>query len=109
MRVLVTGGSGYLGETVVSKLRERGDDVRVLDIVDNEDRPPEVELVRGDIRDPSAVKRALEGVRVVHHDVVKNRSGPPTGTLTSVSAGACTLSIPPGHARPCASNTLLMR
>jgi nucleoside-diphosphate-sugar epimerase len=71
MRVLVTGGSGYLGETVVNKLRERGDDVRVFDIVDNEDRPREVELVRGDIRDASVVKRAVQGMDVVHHDVAQ--------------------------------------
>lgn len=71
MRVLVTGGSGYLGETVVRKLRERGDDVRVFDLVDNEDRPTEVEYFRGDIRDRDAVRRALDGVRVVHHDVAQ--------------------------------------
>ncbi|HEX7670901.1 MAG TPA: NAD-dependent epimerase/dehydratase family protein [Polyangiaceae bacterium] len=71
MRVLVTGGSGYLGETVVNKLRERGDDVRVFDIVDNEDRPREVELVRGDIRDTNAVRRAVRGIEVVHHDVAQ--------------------------------------
>ena len=70
-RVLVTGGSGYLGETVVRKLRERGDDVRVLDIVGNEDRPREVEFIRGDIRDASAVRRAVEGVQIVHHDVAQ--------------------------------------
>jgi nucleoside-diphosphate-sugar epimerase len=71
MRVLVTGGSGYLGETVVGKLRERGDDVRVFDMVDNGDRPPEVEFVRGDIRDGAAVKRALDGVQIVHHNVAQ--------------------------------------
>jgi nucleoside-diphosphate-sugar epimerase len=71
MRVLVTGGSGYLGETVVRKLVERGDDVRVLDIIDNEDRPKHVEFVQGDIRDAEVVARALEGVSVVHHDVAQ--------------------------------------
>jgi nucleoside-diphosphate-sugar epimerase len=71
MRVLVTGGSGYLGETVVGKLCERGDQVRVFDIVDNGDRPTEVEFVRGDIRDTVAVKRALEGVQIVHHNVAQ--------------------------------------
>jgi nucleoside-diphosphate-sugar epimerase len=71
MRVLVTGGSGYLGESVVRKLRGRGDAVRVLDLVDNEDRPEDVEFVRGDIRDERAVRSALEGVEVVHHDVAQ--------------------------------------
>jgi nucleoside-diphosphate-sugar epimerase len=71
MRALVTGGSGYLGETVVRKLRERGDDVRVLDLVDNEDRPGEVELFRGDICDRALVRRAVAGVDVVHHNVAQ--------------------------------------
>ncbi len=71
MRTLVTGGSGYLGETVVRKLRARGDSVRVFDLVDNEDRATDVEFVRGDIRDRGAVERALDGVNVVHHDVAQ--------------------------------------
>jgi nucleoside-diphosphate-sugar epimerase len=68
---LVTGGSGYLGETIVKKLCARGDRVRVLDLVDNEDRPAEVEFVRGDIRDGDVVRRALRGARIVHHNVAQ--------------------------------------
>lgn len=71
MRTLVTGGSGYLGETVVRKLCERGDTVRVLDLVDNEDRPGDVEMIRGDICDPVAVQRAVQGMQIVHHDVAQ--------------------------------------
>jgi nucleoside-diphosphate-sugar epimerase len=70
-KTLVTGGSGYVGESVVRRLVERGDRVRVFDLVDNEDRPKDVEFHRGDIRDAAAVKRALEGVDVVHHDVAQ--------------------------------------
>ncbi|HEX4336494.1 MAG TPA: NAD-dependent epimerase/dehydratase family protein [Polyangiaceae bacterium] len=68
---LVTGGSGYLGETLVKKLAARGDRVRVLDLVDNEDRPASVEFARGDIRDESAVRRALADVHIVHHNVAQ--------------------------------------
>lgn len=71
MVTLVTGGSGYLGETVVRRLRQRGETVRVLDLVDTGDRPADVELVRGDVRDPATVARALEDVRVVHHQVAQ--------------------------------------
>ena len=71
IRTLVTGGSGYLGESVVRRLLERGDTVRVLDLADNEDRPPEVELLRGDVRDPALVARAMSGVQRVHHDVAQ--------------------------------------
>ncbi|MBM4361163.1 MAG: NAD-dependent epimerase/dehydratase family protein, partial [Deltaproteobacteria bacterium] len=71
MPTLVTGGSGYLGETLVTRLRARGDEVRVLDLVDTADRPSSVELVRGDVRDRATVRRALEGVSVVHHAVAQ--------------------------------------
>lgn len=68
---LVTGGSGYLGETVVKKLCARGDRVRVFDLVDNEDRPASVEFVQGDIRDRESVRRAVAGARVIHHNVAQ--------------------------------------
>jgi nucleoside-diphosphate-sugar epimerase len=68
---LVTGGSGYLGETVVKKLCARGDRVRVFDLVDNEDRPRDVEFQRGDIRDNEAVRRAVAGASIIHHNVAQ--------------------------------------
>ena len=71
MTVLVTGGSGYFGETVVRRLRERGSAVRIFDLVDNEDRPKDVEFIQGDVRTPDAVARAMQGVDVVHHNVAQ--------------------------------------
>ncbi len=68
---LVTGGSGYFGSLLVERLLVRGHDVRVLDLSDATDRPPDVEFVRGDIRDPSAVARATTGVDVVFHNVAQ--------------------------------------
>jgi hypothetical protein len=41
----------------------------VFDINDAEDRPRAVDFVQGDIRDIEAVKRACQGVSVVHHNV----------------------------------------
>ena len=67
--VLVTGGSGYFGSVVVRHLRARGDRVRVFDLIDAPDRPAEVELVQGDIRNPDDVRKALVDVDVVHHNV----------------------------------------
>lgn len=66
---LVTGGSGYFGCTLVEKLRAMGRKVRVFDLNDTPDRPEDVEFVRGDIRDQDAIRRACEGVSVVHHNV----------------------------------------
>ncbi len=70
-RALVTGGSGYFGEVVARLLRKRGYQVRVFDLVDNADRPADIELVKGDIRDASAIRAACEGVELVHHNVAQ--------------------------------------
>jgi dTDP-L-rhamnose 4-epimerase len=75
-RVLLTGGAGFIGAHLASRLLRDGDEVRVLDAMVPQvhgelARPayldPEVELQRGDVRDRDAVRRALQGVdRVVH-------------------------------------------
>ena len=49
----------------------RGQACRVFDLNDAEDRPSQVEFVRGDVRDLEALKRACAGVRVVHHNVAQ--------------------------------------
>lgn len=71
MHVLVTGGSGYFGEILVERMRERGDEVTILDLIENADRPKDVRFVRGDVRDRPAVDRAMAGVEVVHHNVAQ--------------------------------------
>ncbi len=71
MFVLVTGGSGYFGSLLVRALLAQGDSVRVFDLEDAEDRPPGVELVRGDIRDPASVAKACKGISVVYHNVAQ--------------------------------------
>lgn len=73
--VLVTGGAGFVGSHLVDALLHRGDHVRVLDNLDpqaHEGGKPahlsrDAELVRGDLRDPVAVGRALAGVELVFH------------------------------------------
>lgn len=84
-RALVTGGSGYFGEVVARRLLERGYQVRVFDLVDNADRPKEIELVRGDIRDPSAILAACEGVELVHHNVAQVPLAKDTSLFWSVN------------------------
>src|SRR5919106_3549059 len=71
MRVLVTGGAGYIGSVTVEQLVERGDAVTVFD--DLSTGHPEAvtsgaELVRGDLTDADAVRSALgaEFDAVVH-------------------------------------------
>jgi len=58
-RILVTGGSGFIGRHVVAALTAAGAHVRVLDLEPHAD--PSVDIVRGDIADPDVVGRALDG------------------------------------------------
>lgn len=68
MRALVTGGGGFLGLYITEQLVARGDQVRVL-CRGHYPRLDElgVECLRGDIRDPAAVKNAVEGMNAVFH------------------------------------------
>ena len=74
MRILLTGGSGYLGSVLTRKLLTNGHHVRILDnflfgkgslkdIQDNE----KLELVTGDIRDLSVVGKSLKNIDAVIH------------------------------------------
>jgi UDP-glucose 4-epimerase len=73
MRVLVTGGGGFIGSNLVRALVERGDDVRVLDNFSTGNRANlaelanEVEIVEGELRSYERVHAATRGVEVVFH------------------------------------------
>jgi dTDP-L-rhamnose 4-epimerase len=76
-RILITGGAGFIGSHVARELVTAGYEVRALDNLCEQvhapraRRPayldPEVELMVGDVRDPHAVSRALDGVDAVFH------------------------------------------
>ena len=68
-RTLVTGGAGYIGRLVVEELLAAGHDVRVLDSLLHGQSPvaDAGELQVGDVRDPEARRRALEGTDAVVH------------------------------------------
>ncbi len=74
MRVLVTGGAGFIGHHLVVALLERGDDVVVLDDYSTglpsrlQSVRHDVTMVEGDLRDPDRVQRATQGVEVVFHE-----------------------------------------
>ena len=73
MRVLVTGGAGFVGSHVVDLLRDNGYDTVALDALHpaahRDEQPSYVDgaLIRGDVRDPGTVAAALRGVDAVVH------------------------------------------
>ncbi|MFN8538107.1 MAG: NAD-dependent epimerase/dehydratase family protein [Thermomicrobiales bacterium] len=67
--VLVTGGAGFLGINLLRYLHARGYDLVSLDFADftYPDMADKVFIVKGDIRDPKAVAKAMQGVDLVVH------------------------------------------
>jgi dTDP-L-rhamnose 4-epimerase len=75
--ILITGGAGFIGSHLAAELLEHGYRVRALDNLTPQVHGPEqyrpayldpaVELMVGDVRDASAVERALDGVDAVFH------------------------------------------
>ena len=76
MKVLITGGAGFIGSHLADRLLADGHEVRALDNLDRQVHPEgerpdyldgEVELQTGDVRDHDAVRLALDGVDAVVH------------------------------------------
>jgi len=70
VRVLVTGGAGYIGSVTTRLLIARGHDVSVLDTLERGHRaavPDEADLTVGSVGDRGAVMHAMEGCDAVLH------------------------------------------
>jgi nucleoside-diphosphate-sugar epimerase len=74
VKILVTGGAGYVGSVLAPLLLERGHAVRVLDTLQHGGAPllgvwahPSFEFLRGDVRDRERVAEAVRGVDAVVH------------------------------------------
>lgn len=66
-RVLVTGGSGFIGQHLVSALVAQGHQTRVLDLAPPNRALPDVQYVQGSVLDRSLVNRALDDIDEVYH------------------------------------------
>ena len=67
--LLLTGGAGFIGRHLCYELLTYGHRIRILDSLSEQvhgnnplSLPPDVELVRGDIRDPGTMAAALRGI-----------------------------------------------
>ena len=74
MQVLITGGAGYVGAALVPQLLQLGHRVRVLDlylfgddVLDEVKNHPNLQQIKGDLRDRAAVERAVGGCDAVIH------------------------------------------
>ena len=76
MKILVTGGAGYIGSVLVNKLIEQGHQVNVIDDLSNgfrENIDKRAIFTEGSILDKDNLNKALEGVEVVYHLAAKIR------------------------------------
>jgi len=68
VRVLVTGGSGFIGSHVVDRLLAHGHEPRIFDLVEPQyHAAADVEFVRGDLLEPESVRSAVRGCDAVIH------------------------------------------
>lgn len=79
-RYLITGGAGFIGSNIAQALLERGEETIIFDNFstgrrENLEGLDRVEVIEGDLRNPSDLGSALEGVDIVFHE----------GALPSVS------------------------
>jgi len=104
MKILVTGGAGFIGSHIAEALVRAGHRVRVLDNFysgkPSNLRPVkgDVEIVRGDCANPRVAARAVKGIEVVYHeaaipsvarsvdDPALSHAANATGTLTILVA-----------------------
>ena len=74
MKILVTGGAGFIGSNLVERLLREGHDVRVLDNFSTGDRrnlrlvAGDVDLIEGDLRSYERVARAVRDCEIVFHE-----------------------------------------
>jgi dTDP-L-rhamnose 4-epimerase len=94
MKVLVTGGAGFIGSHTVDALLEKGHEVRILDNLQKpvhlkgkpEWVPSDAEFVLGDVRDKGVWERCLEGVDAVYHFAAYQDYLPDFSTFFHVNA-----------------------
>jgi len=78
MRVLVTGGAGYIGAVTVAQLRDRGHDVVIVDDLRSGHAdlvPAGVSVIKADVAEPDRYRDALDGVDACVHFAASIEAG----------------------------------
>ena len=94
MRVLITGGAGFIGSHLVDRFHHEGFQVRVLDSLDPKihptGQPPKfpsgVEFIRADVTDREALRYALRNVDIVSHQAAYQDYMPDFSRFLNVNA-----------------------
>lgn len=75
-KILVTGGAGFVGSHLVDELIKRGNEVKILDNLDEQVHPggkrpdylhSDAEFIHGDVRDYELFKKALQDTEIIYH------------------------------------------
>lgn len=75
MRILVTGGAGFIGSHTVDRLLQKGYEVRIIDNLQKPVHlkgkpdyiPEKAEFILGDVRDKVTLEKALQGIDAIYH------------------------------------------
>lgn len=67
MKVIVFGGAGFLGSHVADALSQRGHEVSIFDLQPSPFLQPGQRMIVGDIRDRTAVERAVRGKKIIYN------------------------------------------
>lgn len=94
MKILVTGGAGFIGSHTVDGLLAAGHEVRILDNLSKPVHlkgrpaylPKDAEFLEGDVRDKAMLSRALDGVEAVYHFAAYQDYLPDFSTFFHVNA-----------------------
>lgn len=69
MKLIVTGGAGFLGLHICNELKDFYDEITIIDIADYEasEYPDKVKYIKGDVRDYQMMEKCLKGADLVVH------------------------------------------